>query len=181
MEFDAIRKKGLGSTSDLTIVNEVWLPIFGFEAYEVSNEGRVRSWKGKTEPRPHQLKLVLSKCGSYPQVDLSNSGRRKTRKVHRLVAEAFIPNPDGKPEVAHINGNPADNRASNLRWSTRVENNNDRIAHGRWGFKIDEASVKEIINLHSRGGVSQRLIAIQYGISTSSVCAIVNRQTWTHA
>jgi hypothetical protein len=58
----------------------------------------------------------------YDCCSLSSNNKRKTFNIHRLVAETFIPNPDNKPEVNHINTNKKDNRASNLEWSTRKEN-----------------------------------------------------------
>lgn len=60
----------------------------------------------------------------YCQAQLQVNGVREYRKEHRIVAEAFIENPLGKPEIDHINGNRADNRAENLRWVTRAENLN---------------------------------------------------------
>ena len=69
-----------------------------------------------------EVNLSNARLG-YLQVGLS--GSRKTAFVHRLVAEAFIPNPENKPAVDHINGNKQDNRIENLRWVTQKENNNN--------------------------------------------------------
>ena len=89
---------------------EEWRAIIGHDGYEVSNLGNVRS------PR-RVLKPALNR---YQCVQL---GANTTRCVHRLVAEAFIPNPEGKPTVDHIDRNPANNVVSNLRWATRSEQN----------------------------------------------------------
>jgi hypothetical protein len=58
----------------------------------------------------------------YLAVDLYDNGERKTKRVHRLVAEAFVPNPHGKPEINHIDGNRHNNKVSNLEWVTKKEN-----------------------------------------------------------
>ena len=91
------------------------IDIKGFENYQITDDGRV--WSKK---RNKWLKTPNSDSG-YPQVNL---GRGKHFKVHRLVAEAFIDNPENKPCIDHINGNREDNRVENLRWCTQKENNN---------------------------------------------------------
>ena len=101
---------------------EIWKEIKGYEGlYEVSSEGRVKSTgKKKGIMRPGTSK-------GYLKVGLTKDGIRSMFRVHRLVAEAFIPNPDNKPEVDHINGDRKDNRVENLRWMTHKENNNNPV------------------------------------------------------
>lgn len=97
--------------------NEVWKEIKNYPQYEVSNCGRVRSLKRKA---PHILKACMSSCG-YLCVTLSKEGKVKTFPIAKLVAEAFIPNPDNLPEIDHINRNKTDNCIENLRWVSRAE------------------------------------------------------------
>ena len=94
---------------------EQWRADEGYPEYEVSNLGRVKG-HGKIM-KPYKQNLT------YRTVDLYKNGKRVARGlVHRLVANAFIPNPDNKPEVNHIDGNPNNNRVDNLEWVTHYEN-----------------------------------------------------------
>ena len=100
---------------------EIWKEIKGYEGlYEVSSEGRVRNLiKGNY--------LSLKNLNGYQRVGLCIHHKQKWFFVHRLVAQTFIPNPEEKPEVDHINCDRCDNRVENLRWVTSKENNNNPI------------------------------------------------------
>ena len=107
---------------------EIWKDVKGYEGlYQVSDKGRVKSedrWvnnKGTLEFRKGRI-LKENDNRGYKLVCLSNGGKTFKAKVHRLVAEAFVPNPDNKPEVDHISGDKGDNRACNLRWCSKAEN-----------------------------------------------------------
>ena len=101
---------------------EVWRDVVGYERfYQVSSVGRVRSLNYNHTGQSKVLKQRKDKDG-YLIVGLNKDGKQKTHKAHRLVAQAFIPNPDNKPQVDHINTIKTDNYYKNLRWTTREEN-----------------------------------------------------------
>lgn len=116
------------------MTTEEWRPVVGWgHLYEVSNQGRVRSldrmtparW-GLVRRRGKILKLTPTNSG-YPAVSLSESGRKtKLKTVHRMVAEAFIPNPENLPDVLHWDDVSTHNTVENLRWGTQADNNRDK-------------------------------------------------------
>ena len=107
--------------------DEIWKDVVGYEGYyKVSNYGRVMSTWFKT---PKIMKQYTCPLG-YKKVDLNKPGeKRKIARVHRLVAKAFLLNPDNKPEVNHIDYNPSNNYLSNLEWVTTLENNKHSYCH----------------------------------------------------
>lgn len=107
-------------------MEEAWKDIAGYEGlYQVSNFGRVKSL-GRIDRfnKKWDARILIPHCvgKNYLAVGLCKDGVVKSRRVHRLVAEAFIPNPQGKPQVNHKDGNKGNNFASNLEWSTNSEN-----------------------------------------------------------
>jgi hypothetical protein len=109
---------------------EEWRPIEGFEnAYHVSSLGRVKSlgrtvkraFAGELRVPERIIKSHVTEHG-YEVVGLWANGKIKNARVHVLVAKAFVPNPEGKRCVNHVNGNKLDNRFENLEWCTHSEN-----------------------------------------------------------
>ena len=105
--------------------NEEWRQIKGFENYYVSDYGRVANFNYRNTGDSILMKPFNTKVG-YEQIALvDKNGKRVKKYIHRLVAEAFIPNPKNKPEVDHIDTNRKNNIVDNLRWTTREENFNN--------------------------------------------------------
>jgi len=127
-------------------MKEIWKPVKGFEGiYEVSNIGTVRSidrymvhntYKESAKPKRqlHRGKIIKQYINNqgkgYMYVILWLHSKSYKRYVHRLVAESFIENPNGFPEVNHIDGNPKNNSVSNLEWTTHAENIKHSIITG---------------------------------------------------
>ena len=101
---------------------EVWKDIVGYEGiYQVSNFGRV-----KNTETGRIMKTYKDKYG-YITTSISYKGKTKHFLIHRLIAKAFIPNPENKPHINHINTIRDDNRIENLEWVTRKENSNNPL------------------------------------------------------
>lgn len=101
-------------------MDEVWKDVVGYEGlYMVSNTGKVYSCIRNK---------IMTDCDShgYRHLGLTKKGKERKHVVHRLVAQAFIPNPFGKPEINHIDENKTNNHVDNLNWCTRTEN----LTHG---------------------------------------------------
>jgi len=119
---------------------EIWKDVVGYEGYyQVSNLGRVRSLD-RILDKPNILtggqtvrkgKIISQRLKTgYMYVNLCAHDRRKGHRVHRLVAKAFLPNPESKPQINHKNGNKKDNRVYNLEWATASENQKHAYKNG---------------------------------------------------
>ena len=168
---------------------EEWRDIEGFDGmYEVSNEGRVRSWKNCHKGRletPKILKHGVDGLGRNG-VHLYKGDTAKTTRVHRLVLNAFVGTcPEGM-ECCHYNGDASDNHLSNLRWDTPKNNQADKLRHGTHNkgsrngqAKLTEGEVATIKQL-LWAKVSQKKIADSFGVSRSAIMMIHNGQNWSH-
>lgn len=112
-------------------MKENWKKIRSHKGYEVSDHGRVRSYRTNSGKILNNFKIInpIMRNG-YPTVCLSGAEKRKQLLIHRLVAIEFIPNPDLKPHVAHLDGTRNNNHVSNLMWATHKENMGHKLIHG---------------------------------------------------
>jgi hypothetical protein len=159
-----------------------WRPIEGFLLYWVSSDGRVRTFntrKGILKPAVHNGYLRVALCP-----DGVNS---QTKKVHRLVAQAFLRPVPGMDEVNHKDGNKANNNHTNLEWTNRLGNMRHCDRMGLRSFasgedhgmaKLTADIVQEIRWLYATKKVSYPMLSRMYGISISSAQRTVTRKTW---
>lgn len=158
-----------------------WRDIPGWEGmYRVSSEGAVLSL-----PRRHSKGGILSQnpnTSGYPTVRLSRENRATTLPVHSLVACAFLGSRPEDSHVDHINGNRADNRASNLRYLPISENNpqGGRPGESHYRTRLTESAVRVIRWAYNNGVAKPTLLARLHEISRGAVCNIVNRRNWKH-
>lgn len=126
-------RKLMEDAPSVEAVEVVWMPILGFEGlYEISNLGKVRNNKGETLKQG----IKRTNCTCYKLVNLWKDGRYYKKYVHRLIAEAFIPNPANLPMVNHKDEDGTNNSIDNLEWCTREYNVNYGTAKERRAKKI---------------------------------------------
>lgn len=185
-------------------MTEQWLPVKGYKGlYEVSNLGRVKSLarfnnlfnprKNKYYTRKKRNEIILKnvkKTIGYEQVSLAKNSVQKLFLVHRLVVQAFIPNPENKPQVNHKDGNGFNNSLENLEWCTASENGlhsyrvlkNKAWNKGKFGklspkhtSVIQKSLSGEIIKIWDCG-----MDAVRSGFESSGICRCCKKQNKTH-
>lgn len=150
---------------------EIFRDIEGYEGlYQVSNLGRVKSLEhikggkcGSIRPVRERI-LKTGKRSGYPSISLCKNGKKKSLHIHRLVAQAFIPNPDNLPEVNHKDEDKTNNSVTNLEWCTYQYNNN-------YGT-VKERQIKSHIGLYNNPKQSKPVVCIETGIIYQSMMEI---------
>ena len=168
---------------------EVWKDVVGFEeCFMISSLGSVYSKRTNKNLKPHKSKsgylTLSSKIGG-------RTGQSICLKLHRIIAEAFIENPESKPFINHKNGIKHCNAIGNLEWCTSAENVQHAfrtgLLEGRKGVdqhsvKLTEADVIYIracyIPRHKKFG--SRVLAKRFNVSHGRISSIVNNKSWTH-
>jgi len=171
------------------VVKEIWKPIPSYEGlYEISNTGKIKSLpkSGSGNSLSEKIMNDFDNGKGYRYITLTNKTKRRNFYVHRLLAESFISNPGKKPFVNHLDGNKANNKLSNLEWSTESENMEHASVLGLLpsGEKNHLSKLKEIdikqIRLLWQSGTHRDIIKAKYSISYAQIHRIVNNQCWKY-
>lgn len=185
-------------------MTETWKPLKDIAEcgnnYEISNTGKVRNIK-------RGVLMTISTPSSrkyYPKVTLHYKGKGKMYLLHRLLALSFIPNPDNKPNINHIDGNKHNYDLSNLEWVTQAENlkhakdtglnrnHSTRVYHSepespeqyipvnQNNRKLTETDVRKIRELYRTGDFSHSDLGAMFNIGKRNITQILNYKTWKH-
>ncbi len=175
---------------------EIWKDVDGYDGvYQVSTLGRFKSVDrivkckngAKKLYRGRMMKAVVANMGYYC-LNMSKNGNVKSCHLHRLVAEAFISNPENKRTVNHIDGNKLNNCVANLEWATDSENNQHAVDNNLRNIKVGEAvskakltelDVLEIRRL-KHSGMSGPAIAELFPVGVTAIYSVINKLNWTH-
>lgn len=167
------------------MTQDIWKPIEGNPHYFCSHLGKVKS-----DQRPSYLNSINAtivrkrkifkpnNSNGYARVKLNG----KFHFVHRLVANAFVPNPENKPQINHKDGNKLNNRADNLEWCTNSENIKHALSTGLKKslkgipHKITHAIATEIRRAYKKGDAVR--MAKQYGVCKQTIHNIINQTSW---
>lgn len=166
---------------------EIWEYIKGYEGlYKVSNLGRIKSFV-KINPIIRRQK---NKRGNYKEVNLKKNNQYKYFTVHRLVCNQFLPNPENKPSINHIDCNTENNRLSNLEWCTAKENMAHAVKLGRTykyhergaskplNSKLNEELVRSIRKMYYDNKMGQIDIAKTLSVNKNAISGVVTWRTW---
>lgn len=148
--------------------------------YSVTSDGQVFSWKHKIFLKPQKQQ------NGYLTVNLYKDKKVKTISIHRIVAEVFCQNPNGKPIVNHKNLNKQDNRSINLEWCTHRENlqhacdNGIRNGESNGNSKLTKEQVIDIRSKYQFRKYTYDKLSIEYGVQKNYIARIVNKKVWKH-
>ena len=179
----------------MELIKEEYKTLPWAKNYKVSNTGKVFSFAKiklgiELKPVISKNKRVMSLGKDmYPEVSISDNNKKiKNYPIHRLVAETFIPNPENKPMVNHIDGDKTNNRVNNLEWVTPKENTQHAVKEGLMNppvgercasSKYKENEVLKVIQLLSEGK-SNIDVSRLTGVDTRAVSSIRNKKRWSY-
>ena len=166
---------------------EIWKDIQGYEGlYKVSSLGRIQSNHSNKKGEGWQFLDGSVDLKGYRRVSLYKNNNEISKKIHRLVLEVFLPNPENKKEVNHINGNKLDKRLENLEWATLQENMahafKNKLIPVMGGERNGQAKIKEtdVIKIRSLydSGTHYKQIAKMFNLSNCHIHKIVTKKLW---
>lgn len=173
--------------ADLSLDNEIWRDVVGYEGYyRVSNLGRVRGVgryvsqrQGGTQLRRGKIIHGVINRGGYRHLVLCKDGKQKTLEVQRLVAKAFIENPNNLPCINHKDSNKTNNRPENLEWCTQREN--VRHAVKERDRRRIPAEIEAQIRIRHANGENAASISRNLGISYKTALRLTDGNKWRHS
>lgn len=192
---------------DKVETEEIIKPLNGFEGlYEISNLGyvigveRIIEFKNtKRHIKRHINKNIPNPKNKYIYVYLFKNNKNYAKRLHRLLAEHFIPNPENKPNINHIDGNRQNNNLSNLEWVTSKENSRhmydvlgfktprekiDKMRESQKGEKHHKSKLKEeqVLEIRKKlkDGYSELFLAKEYGVAPNNIHCIKINKIWKH-
>lgn len=170
-------------------IKELWKDIPGYDGfYKVSNKGRIKSLPRRFSPRSLILTHAHNDTG-YPIAAISYNRVMKTFTIHRLVAAAFVDNPNGYNEVNHKDGNKKNNHSANLEWCTRSENVKHAFDTGlKFGSKgenhpkskLTNEQVLQIRQKFRSNIYTQKMLMKEFSVSYSTIQKVLHRQRFLH-
>lgn len=176
--------------------DEQWKEVGGFDGYQVSNFGRMKSVdrcvynpaQGVHKMQKGRILKQQTAYYGYKYIDMSVKGKKKPYLVHRLVAKEFIDNVNNYPYVCHKDDNPSNNFFYNLFWGTQKMNMDDMKSKGR-GVKPEDKNfaklniyqvrvIKHFANIPNR--ITTHVLANMFNVDTSTITRIWTNKTWKH-
>ena len=153
---------------------EVWITIKKSPKYEVSNLGRVRNIN------TGRVRSFENNSQKYIKFSTTIDKRRFSYYVHRLVAMYFVPNPEGKPQVNHIDGDKHNNSADNLEWCTQEENMSHAISSRLLPKSSPKLKAEDVLEIRDKlsKGYTYRQLSKEYNIGINHVYSINHRLVW---
>lgn len=173
-------------------MEEIWKRIPNYSKYEASNLGNIKTFNWKNTGQERIMKPALDPNGYYRTVLIRDDGKYATVKVHRIICQTFLENPDEKPAVNHKNFIRNDNRLENLEWCSFKENTVHSFQGDRRKYKggsscssLTDEQVIEIRKNYQYGkktksGKTKKEIAEEYGTTFSVIKNIVQNQNYKH-
>lgn len=161
---------------------EEWRVVAPWPDYAVSSHGRIKRLTTRNSGVAGAI-LAQFLIAGYPSVNVSCNGRRRSVRVHRLVAEAFIPNLNGGTEVNHIDAGRANNHVSNLEWVTASGNRLHGYQFGKLkaeGESNGYSKLTEIAVGLIRQGGAEAALAARFSVSVRTIRDVRARRTWQH-
>ena len=179
------------------IRTEIWRPIRGFEGlYEISSYGNVKALAKRIDAGhchrdyPEKIMRPADDKDGYLRLSLYDASHKAhTKKVHRLVADAFIGNPEGLPQINHKDGNKKNNHVNNLEWCTNSHNMKhavriglirlDGIHNPNHKLRIEDVDYikKHFISRDKDNGL--KALAVRFGVNKKTIANIIKGETWT--
>lgn len=172
---------------------EVWKKIPNYSLYEASSLGRLKTFNWKNKGVERIMKPALDGSGYLRTMLKNDNGKFDTVKVHRIICQTFLENPENKPQVNHKNCIKTDNRVVNLEWCTAKENTihaykKDRMSQRGECNSNATLTNEQVLEIRAnyqygkkcKSGKTKKQIAEEYGTSFSVIKRIVQNRTWKH-